>query len=94
MTLSKEKIAEIIHQKITRDERPGEQVGGSGHLGYKSFELKSIETTELANDSIQVVYDYLVTIETEFTYYPDNPPTEYLHRKKIILNSKGEIVKH
>ena len=89
---TKEEIAEIIKKKITEDEKPGEQTGGSGHLGYKSFEIKNIETKEIENNKVKIIYDYIVTVETEFTYYPDNPPYQYPHKKKIIINSEGKII--
>ena len=74
------------------DEDLGEHVGGSGHLGFKSYQLKNIDMTTLPDDKIQVIYGYIVSVETEFTYYPDNPPMEYPRKKKIIINSTGDIV--
>jgi len=90
--LTKEQIEDIVKQKINEDEHPGEAVGGSGHLGYKSVDLKAIETKVTDDDTIEVTYEYIITVETEFTFYPDNPPMEYPCRKTIRLNSKGMVV--
>jgi hypothetical protein len=90
--VTKEEIAEIVKKKIADEEKPGELAGESGHLGYKSFELKNIDIIETDNTKVEVIYDYIVTVETEFTYFPDNPPYQYSHRKLIIINSEGKII--
>ena len=94
--LSEETIGEIVKGKIERDESLGEQVGGSGHLGYKSYKIDYIsepEKTQTPNKELfKITYKYTIYIETEFTYYPDNPPHEYKSRKTIFIDRKGNIV--
>ena len=85
-------ILEIIHNKIKTDEKLGEQTGGSGHLGYVSYEFKSYSTKQLTPERLEIIYTYSTFVETEFTYYPDNPPMEYEHTKRIVVDSKKRII--
>lgn len=89
--LSKEKIREIIIRKIEADEKPGEQIGGSGHLAHKSYRLDGFKIKELNNKQLEITYRYTVFVETEFTYLPDNPPYEYIHETTIVIDSNGKI---
>lgn len=44
---SEKEIKEIIKGKISQDENLGEQVGGSGHLGYTSYQIDHISSLDL-----------------------------------------------
>lgn len=94
--LSESEIEDIIKNKIDQDEGLGDQVGGSGHLGYVSYTIdnisqpKRVETDK--GDGWEITYDYTLIVETEFTYYPDNPPREYKYKKTIILDNNGKII--
>ncbi len=85
-------VFEIIKQKITADEMPGEQAGGSGHLGFVNYRINHFNTRQISPQQWEIAYSYTVYVESEFTYYPDNPPNEYTHEKKIIVNRDKEIV--
>ena len=90
---SESDILEIINNKIELDEGTGCKGGGSSHLSYKTFRVDSFKTEETSFGETGITYMYTVYVETEFTYYPDNPPAEYRYKKKIIVNGKGEIVR-
>ena len=87
-----EEITKIITDKIKEDENIGHSSGGSGHLGFTSFEIKDYSTNIISANSIKIKYTYTIFIETEFTYYPDNPPQEYDKTKEIVLDSNKKII--
>jgi hypothetical protein len=93
----KDKLENIITRIITRDEKLGRRVGGSGHSSYTSFIITTLgnpQKTRFKNQIVwQVTYIYTIIVETEFAYYPDNPPQEYRYQKSILLNQNGNIVK-
>ncbi|MFW9906174.1 MAG: hypothetical protein ACFFFH_17780 [Candidatus Thorarchaeota archaeon] len=94
---SEKDIRKVVKSTIERDENLGEHVGGSGHLGYKSYKIDHISKPEkiqtFNEELIKVTYEYTIYVETEFTYYPDNPPHEYKSRKTIFLDKRGSIIK-
>ena len=89
-------VRNIIQTKTRQDENIGEQVGGSGHSGYVSYEIVNINKPERVQtgtrDGWRITYVYILIVETEFTYYPDNPPYEYKYRKTVIIDDKGQII--
>ncbi|MFX1517164.1 MAG: hypothetical protein ACFFC6_12750 [Promethearchaeota archaeon] len=93
---SEQEIREIVNNKICQDEDLGEQVGGSGHLGYKSYRIDQVnkpEKIESDNEELwRIIYEYTVYVETEFTFYPDNPPHEYKYRKSLFLDNNGKLL--
>ncbi|HUY01354.1 MAG TPA: hypothetical protein VMV49_17465 [Candidatus Deferrimicrobium sp.] len=95
--LSESALREIVKAKIAQDEQLGQQVGGSGHLGFVSYEIKRIsKPKKIKTDEFEgweITYDYTTIVETEFTMYPDNPPDKYKYRKRIILNDNGIIIR-
>ena len=94
--ITESKLKDIVKAKITQDEDLGDQAGGSGHLGHVSYLIDSIRKPERVQtdvgDEWKISYDYTLIVETEFTYYPDNPPREYKYRKTIIIDDDGEII--
>ena len=95
--LPKSKIEKIVTRVITHDEKLGHNVGGSGHSGYTSFVINSLgnpgKRQFKSRNAWEITYDYTITIETEFTYYPDNPPKEYRYKKTILIDQDGHILK-
>lgn len=90
---SESEILEIINHKIELDEGTGYKGGGSSHLSYKTFQVDSFKAEGISSGETEITYMYTVYVETEFTCYPDNPPAEYCHKKKITVNGRGEIVR-
>ena len=88
---TKEETEEIIKKKIESDEKLGEHSGGSGHLGYVSYQLMDFISKEIPGDKTQIQYNYSTFVETEFTYEPDNPAYEYKH-SKIIIVDKNKVI--
>lgn len=89
---TEDQILDIIKQKIETDEKLGEQTGGSGHKGYVSYQIKNFKSKQILLDKLEITYSYVIYVETEFTYYPDNPPMEYNHTKTIMVNRNKEII--
>ncbi len=89
--LTKDEILKIINKEIEADEKLGDQVGGSGHMGYVSCKLDDYKTKQISEDLLEITYRYTIFIETEFTYYPDNPPMEY-HQKKVIRVNRQKLI--
>jgi hypothetical protein len=91
-----ERLREIVVAHIERNERLGYQAGGSGHLGYVSFEVDKIgEPTRIGSgegEVWEVAYSYTLFVETEFTYYPDNPPHEYRKSATVLIDHYGNIL--
>ena len=85
-------INEIINKKISADEKPGDRTGGSGHLGFVSYRINHYKTRQMSHERVEIIFNYTVYVETEFTSYPDNPPMEYTYERKIIVNCDKEIV--
>lgn len=85
-------IKSIITNKIILDEKPGNQTGGSGHLGYVSFYINHIGPIKKANLGWELEYSYTKVVETEFTIYPDNPPQEYKKKMKILIDLENEKI--
>jgi len=90
--LTKKEILELINQKITADEKLGDQVGGSGHMGFVSYKINFFKTRQISPELLEITFSYTIYVETEFTNYPDNPPMEYPHEKTIIFNRDKEIL--
>jgi hypothetical protein len=90
--LDDHEVRSILERKISEDENLGERAGGSGHLGFVDYRLEEHSVRRITPDSVVIDYRYTVTVETEFTYYPDNPPAEYANHKRITVNSRREIV--
>lgn len=95
--LTKDLVKRIVNAQIKKDEKLGQQVGGSGHSGYISYTINQIKepiSVQYEEKTVwKITYTYIINIETEFTYYPDNPPTEYKFLKSILVDNNGEIIK-
>ena len=85
--LNDDQIKLIIEKKISEDEFLGDQAGGSGHLSNTSFQIENIRSKKIDNDTLEITYTYTVVNETEFTYYPDNPPYENTYSNIIVIES-------
>lgn len=69
-------ILAAIEGYIKSKHKLGEQTGGSGHKGFVSFRLDEYDQQKLKDGKTEVSFKYTIFTETEFTYYPDNPPYE------------------
>jgi len=61
-------------------------------MGYVSYKLKNYSTRPLSSDRLEIEYSYCTYVETEFTYYPDNPPMEFQHSRRIVIDRDKKIV--
>lgn len=73
-----------IHHKV------GESAGGSGHLGSVSLSILSTELTK-SNGRIITEVEYEISVETEFTYYPDNPPKFTKYKRKFEFDAAEKL---
>lgn len=89
--LRHDQVIQIIHDKIFNDVKPGDYTGSSGHTGNKEVEIIKVHPL-ITETGWEVDYEYVVTIETEFTIYPDNPPNEERFRVKAIMDSLGKVL--
>ena len=90
---SNDKIREIVWSQIEKDVSPGEQVGGSGHLSQVDCKIDNVYGPIQVPEGWEITYRYTVTITTEFTIYPDNPPWENIYEKTIVVDQKGDFIK-
>jgi hypothetical protein len=90
--LTKEEIAKIVKTKIEKDEKLGDQAGGSGHLTFVSYKLTDIKTNEMKNGNLKATYVYTKFYESEFTYEPDNPPMEVTYKNTIVIDKNKKVV--
>ena len=82
-----EKVLSAIEAHIKSKHKLGEQTGGSGHKGFISFRVDEYDQHKLHDGKIEISFKYTIFTETEFTYYPDNPPYEDHYEAKIILET-------
>lgn len=85
-----EKVANIA---VEHDVDPGDHAGGSGHLSYVSFSIKSILHRYIDEYTIEIDCSFEKEILTEFTVEPYNPPYKYEYTKKIkVYLTTGSLV--
>ena len=87
-----DEIRKIVWKQIENDVSQGEQVGGSGHLGHVDCKIDSIDSPRKVPEGWEITYRYTVSVTTEFTIYPDNPPRENGYEKTIVINKKGGVI--
>jgi hypothetical protein len=87
----KEKIIAAIREYLESKHKLGERSGGSGHKGFVSYAIDDYELQELENGNTKVIFSYTITTETEFTYYPDNPPYEDKYEEELLLDRHFNI---
>jgi len=90
--LSTNQIKSIIKSKIKTDEKIGDSSGGSGHLASTSFSITDFTVNTTTEGATKIYYEYVLSQETEFTHYSDNPPQEYQFSKFILLDPKHNLI--
>jgi len=87
-------FTKLLTDFLSEQEAVGPAAGGSGHLSDISVEITEIHIRE--NDSgpyqYQVEVEYVKSILTEFTYYPDNPPQEYHYHQTFYFDETPAII--
>ena len=87
-----DKIEQAIKQYIESTHKLGDQAGGSGHMSNVSYNIDEFNFKEQADGNIELMFKYTLITETEFTYYPDNPPYEDHYEKQLLLNRELNII--
>ncbi|MFC2084224.1 hypothetical protein ACFLS9_04130 [Bacteroidota bacterium] len=90
--LPKDRVEKIVKKVIEKEEKLGEQSGGSGHLGYIDYKIDKISDPRKVEEGWVIDFDYTTIITTEFTIEPDNPPYQYHHSKSILLDKNGKLI--
>jgi hypothetical protein len=88
-----DEIRKIVWDQIEKDTSPGEHAGGSGHLGHVDSRIDGFDKPRKVPGGWEITYRYTVSVTTEFTIYPDNPPWEYRYEKTIFVDDKGGFIK-
>ena len=88
---TKVELEKVISDNIIKDENLGERAGGSGHLSSVSYKIERFSSEEIENGKWKIDFTYSLITESEFTYYPDNPPYTTYFKNTIIINSETEI---
>ena len=89
--MDQETIEQLVNQQISKTETLGSRSGGSGHMGHTSYRIDEIKTKQLEGDKTKISFTYTLIVETEFTYYPDNPPYESSYSGVIVVDKQGNI---
>lgn len=89
---SSTEIEDIINAHIKAIEKTGDRGSSSGHLSSVSIILNKFSYRSIENESIKIQYSYTKYIETEFTYYPDNPPHEYHISREMIIDKNKNVL--
>ncbi len=89
--MDQETIEQLVNQQINKTETLGSRSGGSGHMGHTSYRIDEIKTKKLEGDKTEISFTYTLIVETEFTYYPDNPPYESSYSGVIVVDKQGNI---
>jgi hypothetical protein len=96
--LNEEEAMAIARAYIEKEHSLGESTGGSGHLGYTSLRGLTVKDVQqrVVDGAVcwKIDYQYTLVTETEFTYYPDNPPQSSAYTKEIIVDAEGRIVEY
>jgi hypothetical protein len=87
-----DEIRKIVWKQIEKDVSPGEHVGGSGHLGHVDCKIDGVDEPRKVSEGWEITYRYTVSVTTEFTIYPDNPPWENGYEKTIVVDEKGDFI--
>lgn len=90
--LTKEKIKEIVENKIKQDEyleKSGEHKGMSISA---NFEMLEIDDPVQTDKGYLVNYKYITYILNEFSIFPGSSPLEYLNEMSITINEEGKII--
>ena len=87
-----DEIRKIVWKQIEEDVSPGEHVGGSGHLGHVGCNIDGVDEPRKVPEGWEITYRYTVSVTTEFTIFPDNPPTENGYEKTIVVDENGDII--
>ena len=87
------KLEELVTLQIEKEETLGVQKGSSDHIGHKSYTINEIGSSKQVDDGWEIPYIYTITVENEFTIYPDNPPHEYRYEKTIIVDDSGNVIR-
>ena len=90
MAISINEVESMARKVIENDIHPGEQAGGSGHLADVGYTIDHLEWKE-GTEKTEVRVFFTVSIITEFTIMPDNPPYDYRYKKDFYLTSKKDI---
>jgi len=88
---SDEQIEDIVRRYIESKEKLGTHSGGSGHMSDISYNIDDISEPEDCEEGCSVTFQYTIVVISEFTVWPDNPPSEHRYAKKIIIDEKGNI---
>ncbi len=83
--LTKEQIEKAVQGQIEKDEKLGDQAGGSGHMSYVNYTVDEIGEPVKSDRGWEAEYKYTVVVTTEFTIEPDNPPYRYPKSGKVII---------
>jgi len=90
--MTKEEVEAIVRKHIEDIEKLGEYGSTNGHMSSTTYELDTISFDEYEDGCIHINYSYITFVETEFTYYPDNPPHEYPHVRMMVINKDRQII--
>ncbi len=81
-------IWEVVKAHLARTGNAGDGVGSGGHLGFVALSINTISDPKNTGDGWQVTFDYTITIETEFTTYPDNPPMQQRRSGELLITDE------
>lgn len=91
---TKDAVFLIVENFLKSHEKLGDCGGESGHLAYVSLNiLKISEPKQITPLEWEINFEFLLTIETEFTYEPDNPAYKYKYKQQIIIDKNGSILR-
>ncbi len=90
--ITTEAVEAIIRKHITATEKLGHHGSTSGHMSHIGYSLDEFTFEETEENTISIKYSYTTVVETEFTYYPDNPPYEYHYKKEMIIDKEHNII--
>ena len=89
--LGRSEMERVARREIERREKLGHAVGGSGHAGFVSYRIDELAAKAAGEGKIELRCRYVLIVETEFTYYPDNPPAEYAREWSITIDEAGNV---
>ena len=100
--IDKSKLKELLLGEIEKRHKLGEQVGGSGHLGYVSFtNLEIGEPAEIeynGEKTFEIPFTFETYTESEFHYATDNNDSDdmyrNIHHAKIIVNEELKVLNY
>jgi hypothetical protein len=86
----------VVDEFLQATENIGDQVGSSGHMARVSLTIDKVDVPmQVMHEGVpawEITFIYTISIESEFTIYPENPPREHTYQQTIIVDGSRTVL--